>query len=137
VSGSQLAPTASRRALVSGAALMAVATAVGALGTHALRSLLPPERFAVLQTAVLYQFINALGLLVLGVLLARNTNRVLRVAADMLLAGVLLFSGSLYALLCGAPRLLGLLTPLGGMLLISGWCLAAVALLRARPPFAP
>ena len=137
MSGSQLAPTASRRALVSGAALMAVATAVGALGTHALRSLLPPERFAVLQTAVLYQFINALGLLVLGVLLARNTNRVLRVAADMLLAGVLLFSGSLYALLCGAPRLLGLLTPLGGMLLISGWCLAAVALLRARPPFDP
>ena len=137
MSGSQLAPTASRRALVSGAALMAVATAVGALGTHALRSLLPPERFAVLQTAVLYQFINALGLLVLGVLLARNTNRVLRVAADMLLAGVLLFSGSLYALLCGAPRLLGLLTPLGGMLLISGWCLVAVALLRGRPPVDP
>ena len=134
---SQGASTASRRTLACGAALMAVGTAVGALGAHALRGVLAPERFAVLQTAVLYQFINALGLLVLGVLLARNTNRVLRVAADMLLAGVLLFSGSLYALLCGAPRLLGLLTPLGGMLLISGWCLAAVALLRARPSFDP
>jgi uncharacterized membrane protein YgdD (TMEM256/DUF423 family) len=130
-------PAAARRALASGAALMAVGTAVGALGAHALRGVLSPERFAVLQTAVLYQFINALGLLALGLLLARNANRVLRVAADMVLGGVLLFSGSLYALLCGAPRLLGLLTPLGGMLLISGWCLAAVALLRARQPFAP
>ena len=134
---SQGASTASRRTLACGAALMAVGTAVGALGAHALRGVLPPERFAVLQTAVLYQFINALGLLVLGVLLARNANRVLRVAADMLLAGVLLFSGSLYALLCGAPRLLGLLTPLGGMLLISGWCHVAVALLRGRPPVDP
>ena len=50
----------------------------------------------------------------------------LGLAGDLLLAGVLLFSGSLYALLCGAPRAIGLLTPLGGLCLIVGWCVAAI-----------
>ena len=127
-------PAAGRRALVAGALLMAVATVVGAFGAHALQDRLAPDRYTVLQTAVLYQFIHALGLLVLGALAARHGNRLLRIAADLLLAGVLLFSGSLYLLLCGAPRVLGALTPLGGLCLIAGWCLGAVALWRLMPP---
>ncbi len=127
---------AARRALTAGAALLALGIATGALGAHALKGRLPAESHAVLQTAVLYQFINALGLLLLGTLLERTASRALRLAADLLLAGVLLFCGSLYALLCGAPRALGLLTPLGGLALISGWCVAAVALWRARAPSA-
>ena len=130
-------PAAARRALVAGASLMALATAVGAFGAHALKGVLTPDRYAVLQTAVLYQFISALGLLVMGTLMIRSSSRGLRVAADLLLAGVLLISGSLYALLCGAPRLVGLVTPLGGLSLIAGWCVAAVALLRARDLSAP
>jgi uncharacterized membrane protein YgdD (TMEM256/DUF423 family) len=118
------------RWLVAGALLMALATAVGALAAHALHSRLSPEHYGVLQTAVLYQFVNALGLLVIGVLAARPAHRTLPVAGDLLLAGVLLFCGSLYLLLCGAPRWLGVLTPIGGMCLIAGWCLAAVALWR-------
>lgn len=112
---------------------MAVATVVGAFGAHALHDRLAPDRYAVLQTAVLYQFIHALGLLALGALAARHSGRALRVAADLLLAGVLLFSGSLYLLLCGAPRFIGVLTPLGGVCLIAGWCVAAVALWRWAP----
>jgi uncharacterized membrane protein YgdD (TMEM256/DUF423 family) len=103
---------------------------VGALAAHALKNSLRPDRYGVLQTAVLYQFVNALGLLVIGALATRPAHRALPVAADLLLAGVLLFCGSLYLLLCGAPRWLGVLTPIGGASLIAGWCLAAAALWR-------
>jgi uncharacterized membrane protein YgdD (TMEM256/DUF423 family) len=111
---------------------MALATVIGAVGTHRFRLVLSPDQYAVLQTAVLYQFLHALGLLCLGVLLQRRSDRVLSIAANLLLAGVLLFSGSLYALLCGAPRGVGVLTPVGGLCLIVGWCVAAAAMLRAR-----
>ncbi len=127
-------PSSGRRALAAGALLMAIATVIGAFGAHALRVRLAPDRYAVLQSAVLYQLVHALGLLVLGTLAARNGSRALRIAADLLLAGVLLFSGSLYLLLCGAPRLLGVLTPIGGLCLIAGWCVAALALWRRTPP---
>ena len=125
-----------KRALVAGALLMAAATAIGALGTHRIKDVLPPDSYAVLQTAVLYQFLNALGLLGVGLLLERRSARALAVGADLLLAGVLLFSGSLYALLSGAPRVVGALTPIGGLCLILGWCAVALALLRApdHPP---
>ena len=137
MSQTQHSGSTARRALFAGAVLMALATAVGALGTHTLKNILTPDRYGVLQTAVLYQFLNALGLLVMGVLLTRRADRGLRIAADLLLAGALLFSGSLYALLCGAPRAFGLLTPLGGLSLIAGWCVVAVALLRTHESSAP
>jgi uncharacterized membrane protein YgdD (TMEM256/DUF423 family) len=123
--------TSARRAQVGAALLLASATAIGAVGAHALKARLTPADFEVLQTAVQYQFIHALGLLLLGALAARNPQRALHVAADLLLAGVLLFSGSLYLLLAGAPRILGVLTPIGGACLIAGWCVAAFALLRS------
>ena len=122
---------ASRRALCAGAVLMAIATIIGALAAHVLRERLAAVRYEVLQTAVLYQFIHALGLLLLGALAQRRHERLLRIAADLLVAGVLLFSGSLYLLLCGAPLAIGALTPLGGLCLIAGWLAAAVALWRA------
>jgi uncharacterized membrane protein YgdD (TMEM256/DUF423 family) len=121
-----------RRALIAGALLMAAASAGAALGAHQLRSTLPAESYRIFLTAVLFQFVHALGLLCLGVLLAQRANRLLSIAADLLLAGVLLFSGSLYALLCGAPQSMGVLTPIGGLCLIVAWCVAAGAMLRAR-----
>jgi uncharacterized membrane protein YgdD (TMEM256/DUF423 family) len=121
-----------KRALFSGALLMALATVIGAIGTHRLKAVLSADSYGVLQTAVMYQFLHALGLLCIGILLQRRVDRVLGIASDLLLAGVLLFSGSLYALLCGAPRAFGMLTPLGGLCLIVGWCVAAAAVLRTR-----
>jgi uncharacterized membrane protein YgdD (TMEM256/DUF423 family) len=80
-----------------------------------------------------YQFFHALGLLSLSVLLDPRPRPLLRAGAWLLLAGVVLFSGSLYLLLAGAPRWLGVLTPLGGVALIVGWCLAALGM-RTIPP---
>jgi uncharacterized membrane protein YgdD (TMEM256/DUF423 family) len=117
-----------RRFCQLAALLLALATLMGAVGAHALQPSLGAERYGVLQTAVHYQFFHALGLLILGVLLDRRPVRALRAAAWLLFAGVLLFCGSLYLLLAGAPRMLGVLTPIGGLALIAGWIVAAVAL---------
>jgi uncharacterized membrane protein YgdD (TMEM256/DUF423 family) len=121
-----------RRFCMLAALLLALATLVGALGAHALKPRLTADHYEVLQTAVLYQFLHSLGLLGLGLLSDRLRQPLLHLSAWFVFAGVILFSGSLYLLLCGAPRLLGVLTPLGGLCLIGGWCLAAMALLRWR-----
>jgi uncharacterized membrane protein YgdD (TMEM256/DUF423 family) len=117
---------------MAAALLLALATLTGALGAHALRARLPADRFEVLQTAVQYQFVHGLGLFGLGLACERLGSRALQRAAGLVLGGVLLFCGSLYLLLLGAPRLLGVLTPLGGLCLIGGWCMAAWALWRSR-----
>ncbi len=123
-----------RRFCMAAALLLALATLIGALGAHALKARLPADRFDVLQTAVYYQFIHALGLLGLGLALERAPSRAVGVAAWLVLCGVLLFSGSLYLLLAGAPPLVGVLTPVGGACLIAGWCAAAWALRPVRTP---
>lgn len=111
---------------------MALATIVGAVGSHALRPHLSPERFEVLQTAVHYQFFHALGLLAIGLVAERRSARCIHVAGYLVLIGVVLFSGSLYLLLAGAPRLVGVLTPLGGASLIAGWICLALGLYFTR-----
>jgi len=120
-----------RRFCQLAAVLLALATLIGAFGAHALKGRLSAERYDVLQTAVHYQFFHALGLLALGLLLDRLPLRTLRAAGWLLFAGVLLFCGSLYLILAGAPRMIGVLTPVGGLALIAGWCIAAMALARA------
>jgi uncharacterized membrane protein YgdD (TMEM256/DUF423 family) len=117
-----------RRFCQLAALLLALATLIGAVGAHALKGRLSADRYDVLQTALHYQFFHALGLLGLGILLDRLPLRTLQAAGWLLFSGVLLFCGSLYLLLAGAPRLVGVLTPLGGVALIVAWCLAAVAL---------
>jgi uncharacterized membrane protein YgdD (TMEM256/DUF423 family) len=125
---------AARRLLAGGALLLASGIAIGAVGAHILKSRLPPDRFEVLQTAVLYQLVCGLGLLCVGLALQRSAAsagaRLLAAGGDLVLAGALLFSGSLYLLLAGAPRLLGAVTPLGGVCLILGWIVVAAGFLR-------
>jgi uncharacterized membrane protein YgdD (TMEM256/DUF423 family) len=117
------------------AALLALATLVGALAAHALAGL-APSRLAVVQTAVQYQFFHALGLLGIALWLDRWPSRTLRLAGLLLASGIVLFSGSLYALATGlsgpARSIVGVLTPLGGLCLILAWVLAAVVLARGR-----
>ncbi|HET9391592.1 MAG TPA: DUF423 domain-containing protein [Steroidobacteraceae bacterium] len=123
-----------RRTLAAAGLLLAAATVLGALGAHALKSQLSPERLATYDTAVRYHFLHALGLLVVGALLRTVDTPLLRWASGLLVAGILLFSGSLYllsfGLSLGVPRIIGMATPLGGLALITGWILFAVAMLR-------
>ena len=120
----------SGRILAIAGVLLALATACGAFGAHALKAHLPPERLAVYETAVRHHFYHSLGLLGIGLALRTVDSGSLRWAALLIAVGLGLFSGSLYALTLGAPRALGILTPLGGLALIAGWALFAFAAWR-------
>jgi uncharacterized membrane protein YgdD (TMEM256/DUF423 family) len=119
-----------RRTLAIAGLLIALATALGAFGAHALKAHLPQDKLQVYETAVRYHFLHALGLLAIGVLLRSLDSELLRWSAALVLGGIVLFSGSLYWLTFGAPRLVGLITPFGGLALIAGWILFAVTVLR-------
>jgi uncharacterized membrane protein YgdD (TMEM256/DUF423 family) len=119
-----------RKTLAIAGLLIALATALGAFGAHALKAHLPQDKLQVYETAVRYHFLHALGLLAIGVLLRSLDGELLRWSAALVLAGIVLFSGSLYLLTFGAPRLVGIITPVGGLALIAGWILFAATLLR-------
>ena len=116
----------SGRALATAGILLALAMVLGAFGAHALKEQISPDRLHVYETAVMYHFFNALGLLGIGLTLRFVGTPAVRWAAVLVLVGIVLFSGSLYALTFGAPRPLGIVTPFGGLALIAGWlCFAA------------
>jgi uncharacterized membrane protein YgdD (TMEM256/DUF423 family) len=110
--------------------LVALATIFGAFGAHALQSRLAPERLQIYETAVRYQFYHALGLLVIGWIARTADVALLRWSAVLVVVGIVLFSGSIYALSFGGARPLGIITPFGGLALIAGWVLFAVAASR-------
>jgi uncharacterized membrane protein YgdD (TMEM256/DUF423 family) len=121
------------RMLVAGSLFALIAVACGAFGAHALRDALPQESRAAYQTAVAYQFYHALGLLVMGVAAQwLSPSRWLPWAATSMAAGVVFFSGSLYVLAITGWRTIGIITPIGGLLLIAGWAFLAVAALAGR-----
>jgi len=117
-----------RLALSGAAILMAAAVALGAFGAHALKARVTPDALAVWQTAVNYHAWHALGLLGVGVLLSQFPHaRGLARVAWLFVAGIALFSGSLYALALGAPAAVGIFTPFGGIAFIAGWLALALA----------
>ena len=101
----------------TGAALMLAAVALGAFGAHALRSRLTPELLGVFETGVRWHVYHALGLIGLGA--ARGPGA----AGWCFVAGVIVFSGSLYALALTGQRWLGAITPVGGALFLLGWAI--------------
>lgn len=120
-----------RLALVLSSLLLFVAVGAGAFGAHALRVRLGPELLAVWQTAVQYHFWHALGLLAVGVLLRiEPSRRGLAAAGWLLVAGVALFSGSLYLMALTGVRGLGAVTPVGGVALLAAWATLAAAFAR-------
>jgi uncharacterized membrane protein YgdD (TMEM256/DUF423 family) len=119
-----------RKTLAVAGALIALATVLGAFGAHALKAHLAQDKLVVYETAVRYHFLHALGLLAIGVLLRSVDGELLRWSAALVLIGIVLFSGSLYLLTFGAPRFVGVITPLGGLALIAGWMLFAVTMWR-------
>jgi uncharacterized membrane protein YgdD (TMEM256/DUF423 family) len=116
-----------RKTLAVAGVLIALATILGAFGAHALKGQLSQDKLQVYETAVRYHFLHALGLLAIGILLRTADTGLLRWSAIAVLTGIILFSGSLYLLTFGAPRPVGIVTPFGGLALIVGWILFAVA----------
>jgi len=120
-----------RLALALGAAAMFLAVALGAFGAHALKARLPADMTAVWQTAVQYHAWHALALLATGLLLLHWPERTgLGVAAWLFAAGIVLFSGSLYAMALSGVRGLGAVTPFGGVAFLAGWAAMVWAIAR-------
>jgi uncharacterized membrane protein YgdD (TMEM256/DUF423 family) len=110
-------------------ALLGVAT--GAFGAHALQARLSPERLATYEVAVRYQLVHALALLAVAWAAARWPAGAVHLAGWLFVFGIVVFSGTVYALALGGPRWLGAVTPIGGLSFIIGWGLLAWTVLRA------
>lgn len=130
---------ATGRMLLLGAAMSGFLTvALGAFGAHALRGSLSQEMLSVWQTAVLYQGLHSLALLAIGLLaLQIREHRWIIRSGGLMLLGILLFSGSLYLMALSNYRPLGMVTPFGGLALLSGWAMLAYALYRQPPAPTP
>ncbi len=116
--------------LALGAAYGLLGVALGAFGAHGLRDRLSPELLAAWKTGVEYQSYHAFALLAVGWMLRSLGSSALQLAGLSFAIGVLLFSGSLYALALSGIRGLGAITPLGGLLFLVGWASLMVAVLR-------
>lgn len=121
----------------TGAVLAGFAVLAGAFGAHALRSRLGTDALAIWETAARYQMYHGLALLASVALLPLGDVGLIRTGRRFFLAGVVLFSGSLYALALSGVAALGAITPLGGAALLAGWACIGLALFRARPADAP
>lgn len=114
---------APRTRIVTGAVLAALAVALGAFGAHALEGHLTPQRMATWDTAARMHLVHAVALVALGA----AGDRVSGVGPALLLAGTVVFSGTLYALCLTGVGVLGAITPIGGVSLVAGWVMIAVA----------
>lgn len=108
-----------------------LAVALGAFGAHGLKNRLSSEMMAVYETAVQYHFYHVFALLAVALLLQSGVQHLaLRWAVWLFSLGILLFSGSLYALSLTGIKVLGAITPLGGLLFLLGWLCLAVAAIK-------
>ncbi len=110
-----------------------ISTGLGAFGAHALKSKLETSGYLqTYHTAVSYQFYHTLAILAVGILLVRYPDKWLIYSGYFFLVGLVLFSGSLYALCFTGIRWLGAITPLGGIGFILGWGFLALAAINIR-----
>src|SRR3954468_23792819 len=114
-----------RTFLLAGALAGLIGVGFGAFGAHGLRGRLSPDMLAVFETGVRYHMYHALALILVSFVLGRFSGWLVYTAGWCLVAGIVLFSGSLYALALSGVTILGAVTPLGGVAFLVGWaCLA-------------
>lgn len=117
-----------KKTLIASALLMAAAVLLGAFGAHALKDSLTPQMLAIYHTGVDYQFYHSIGLLIIGLTGFHFPSRWLDWAGVLLMAGIVLFSGSLYVLSLTGIKTIGAITPLGGLSFVAGWLCLAIGL---------
>jgi uncharacterized membrane protein YgdD (TMEM256/DUF423 family) len=119
------------RALIGAGALLGfIGVAAGAFGAHAIRERVTPERVDNWKTAADYQLWHALAAIAAGLIAVRWASGAAAAAGWCFVAGVAVFSGSLYALALTDRRKIGAITPIGGVLFLVGWALLIVAAIR-------
>jgi len=120
-----------RQFFALGSILALLAVAAGAFGAHALKDSLGPDRLDVFKTAAQYQMYHSLALIAVGIAASRWQDGLINVAGWLFVAGIVLFSGSLYALAVTDVKVLGAITPLGGLCFMAGWLCLALGVWRS------
>ena len=125
--------------LITASLIGALSVALGAFAAHGLKQVLPAEAVAIFETGVRYQFYHAFALLAVGILYEKYPGGLLQWAGNCFQLGIILFSGSLYALTAlkaseavGVAKI-GLITPFGGLFFIAGWILMVIAFIKKGP----
>lgn len=123
--------------MTAGAVFAALAVILGAFGAHALKSILPADQLQVFETGVRYQFYHSIGLFIAGILAQSVAEKQVRLASTFFITGILLFSGSLYAMTLLSTKGIslgpvGILTPIGGLFFILGWVLLLLAINKKK-----
>jgi uncharacterized membrane protein YgdD (TMEM256/DUF423 family) len=124
-------------ALATGAFLGALAVILGAMGAHAISSMVTPDVMQIYQKAVDYHFYHVFAILAAGIIHSAYPHRAVRSAYACFLTGILLFSGSLYLLTFlkangGGLGVFNLVTPLGGLFFIAGWMLLLAGVIKKK-----
>lgn len=121
--------------LFAGTVCAFLSVALGAFGAHGLKHLVSPEMLEVFKTGVTYQMWHALALILVALLqLQQPSSALLQWAARLFLAGIIVFSGSLYLLVLLEQKWLGMITPLGGMAFLAGWACLTQFARKTIPP---
>lgn len=120
-----------RQLIIVAALTLLVGVGAGAFGAHGLKRMITPDMLSVWQTAVLYQLIHGLGMLIIAALGSRFASPLLSLSGGVMFAGILIFSGSLYALVLTNTKWLGAITPIGGAAFLIAWAMVAVAAYRS------
>ena len=113
--------------LLIGSVAAFLAVGLGAFGAHGLKTRISPDMLAVFETGVRYHMYHALAIIATALVLGRMNGRLVVWAGWSFTAGIVLFSGSLYALALSGVTVLGAITPLGGLAFLAGWALLALA----------
>jgi len=123
---------AARLFLILGAANAALVVILGAFGAHGLKARLGADMMTVYQTGVQYHMFHALGLLAVGLTLTQlPESALLKLSGWLMLAGIVIFSGSLYVLSTTGWKWLGAVTPFGGLSFIAAWVVFVVAAVKS------
>lgn len=120
-----------RQLVMVAAVTLLIGVGAGAFGAHGLKRFVAPDMLAIWHTAVLYQMVHGLGMLLLVALAGRFPSSLLNYAGHLMFAGIAIFSGSLYLLVLTGTRWLGAITPLGGTAFLIAWVMVAVAAYRS------
>ena len=115
----------------AGAVMCGLGVLLGAFGAHGLRGRVTPEMLAVFETGVRYHLVHGLALLAVAGATTRWPNTWISASGWLFVAGIVVFSGSLYLLSITGVRWLGAITPIGGLCFVAGWLILALSAMRA------
>ena len=128
-----------KRFLIAGSIFAGLGVALGAFGAHGLQNLTQDEKILHgFQTAVQYQVYHAFALLITGIIFEKFSDRLIRWAGNCFITGIILFSGSLYLITflkiqeSDAVKIVGPITPIGGLFFIAGWLLLLIGLIKRK-----